>query len=114
MNRVAPIGAVLLLLALPSCVSPDAPGEPPRESSALRAEAQCRAERDRRLDALEYEAQSIRTMIDTDAATVDAPEFQLRKTERALLKDIEADKEAARARYRACLRPGRPGGPARP
>ena len=76
--------------------------ERPAPSSALSA-AQCRAERDRRLDALEYEAQSIRNMIDADAATIDAPDFQLRKTERAMLKMVEDDKPAVRARSRACL-----------
>jgi septal ring factor EnvC (AmiA/AmiB activator) len=93
MRRLTPIGAALLVLALPSCM--------PAASPSM---AHCRAELDRRLAALEYEEQSLRAMIDTDAAVVNALEFQLRKTERALLKMVQADKDAARARYRACLR----------
>lgn len=95
-----------MLLALPSCVAPEPTPRPAIAAPALSpapSAAQCRAERDRRLGALEHEAQGIRNMIDADAATIDAPDFQLRKTERAMLKMVEDDKEAARARYRACL-----------
>ena len=107
MRRFNLIGA-LFVLALPSCMPTEMPtgtttgttNGTPSPPSAL----QCRAELDRRLAALEHEEQSLRTMIDTDAAMVDAPEFQLRKTERALMKAVQEDKDAAHERYRACLR----------
>lgn len=111
MRRFTPIGT-LLFLALPSCMPTEMPTgtttgtttETPTQTSTAPSSARCRAERDRRLGALEHEEQSLRTMVDTDAAMVDAPEFQLRKTERALMKAVQEDKDAARARYRACLR----------
>ncbi|MDH3702665.1 MAG: hypothetical protein OEU46_15255 [Alphaproteobacteria bacterium] len=113
MRRLTPIGALLLLLALPSCMAAGSTSGPAAAAPAVSAAAQCRAERDRRLRALEHEEQTLKTMIDTDAAVIETPEFQLRKTERALMKAVQDDKDAAWARYRACLRPAQPSPPKR-
>lgn len=77
---------------------------PPAAASPSPDGAACAAERDRRLAVLAQEEQSIKTQLDTDAAAIDAPEYRLRKTARALEAEFAADRAAAEAAYRACLR----------
>ena len=66
------------------------------------AEAACAAARDGRLGTLENEAASVAVAFDTDIAVAESPEYQLLKDMETLLREIEAEKEAARERYRRC------------
>jgi hypothetical protein len=66
------------------------------------AEAACAADRDSRLAALEEEALSVAVTFDNDAAVAESPEYQLLKDKDALLRDIAAEKQAVRERYRLC------------
>ena len=70
------------------------------------AEAACAADRDSRLAALEDEALSVAVAFDNDAAVAESPEYQLLKDKDALLREIAAEKQAVRERYRRCAGKG--------
>ncbi len=74
-------------------------GGPSADSTDLMT---CRAALDRELARLQRERETIQALFDADAAAVDAADFTLRKAERAILKELAAERAAAEARHARC------------
>lgn len=70
----------------------------------------CRAALERSLARIDTEAESIRSLFDAEAAMIDAPTYELEKTQRDLLGELEGERRRARARHRQCLDGAAPGG----
>ncbi len=91
-----------LILAVSLLAATVAPaGGPVSDSKHLAA---CRVALDRDLARLQRERETIVALFDADAAAVDAADFTLRKAERAILAELEADRAAAEARHARCRR----------
>jgi hypothetical protein len=72
-------------------------------------ETECRAARDRALEALANETISIESALDYDTAISGAPEYLLEEARDALIADIDRERAAVRERYRRCVAEKRPG-----
>ena len=70
-------------------------------------EPSCRVRYDIAVARIDQEEMALRAMFDADAATLEAPVYQLSETEAALRADLAEARARAAADYRACLTGGR-------